>query len=70
MDVEMRKTMNRRLKETQQALVAESKVAASTKVRDAAYEAKMEKAAVRERFDAQRRAEENKAHNMRLLIQH
>ena len=46
MDVAMRTAMNRRLKETQQQLVAESKMASSAKIRDAAYEAKMEKAKV------------------------
>lgn len=69
MDVAMRTAMNRRLKETQQQLVSESKNASCAKVRDAAYDAKMEKAAVRERLDAQRRAEEGKAHNLKVMIQ-
>ena len=51
MDVAMRTAMNRRLKETQAAMVAESKAALSAKVRDAALEAKQDKATARERLD-------------------
>ena len=51
MDVAMRTAVNRRVKETQAAMVAESKMAASAKVRDAALEAKHDKAATRDRLE-------------------
>ena len=51
MDVAMRTAVNRRVKETQAAMVAESKMAASAKVRGAAHEAKQDKQAARDRLE-------------------
>ena len=49
-------------------MLQESKLVANAKVRDAAYEAKMEKAMTKQRYEAQRRQEEHKAHQMKLMI--
>jgi len=49
-------------------MVQESKMASSAKVRADAMETKADKAAARDRLDHQRRHDENKAQNLKMMI--
>ena len=55
MDVQMKTAMNRQLKDEQKAMVQQSKMNATNKIRDTAMESKQDKQAARDRLEMQRR---------------
>jgi hypothetical protein len=68
MDEAMKRQMNRRIKETSNDMVMQSKLNAAQKQKSAAIETKEEKAVSRMRNLEQRSMEEQRARNMKNMI--
>ena len=64
----MKRQMNRARKDQTNETVANSKMSAQQKQKQVALETKAEKAATRQRNEEQRRLEESRAHNMKMMI--